>query len=650
MRNSIILMSLSIFFTLILPTLAGHINSVQGTVSQAIGSPQIEVYHENVINEFERPTPTYSKESGLYPDPDLTQESHLSFSRIDPLVQLPDHSAYIDAFLSGNSLLSPKELWMLIQNQTGNICEDINTANASVLQRVKGIGRAKAQAIIAYRNQHGPFQSLDELRNVRGIGPATVENFREAGFCVQGATSTTEIESNQSSSEENNSNTSVNNCENVNTANASDLQRVSRIGSVRAQAIIDYRNQHGPFQSLDELTRVRGIGAATIENFRRAGFCVKASTEASYYPTTPATPKQISSNNSTTKNNNCYNINTANSATLQRVRGIGPVKARAISDYRDQHGPFRSLDELTRVRGIGPATLENFRRSGFCVSTSTNASSHPDSQSYAQLEGLDPTDNACEDINSASAATLQHVGGIDSASARAIVEYRNQYGPFTSLSSLHEIVGLDPDTVDHLQDSGFCFDTFSTTIDSTDFLPNQPNKPPPHTSPPTYHRGLYGGWLDTDNDCQNTRQEILIAESRVEASLDATGCFVTAGEWHDPYLDSLITDPSMIDIDHFIPLAEVHRSGGAKWDASTRFSFGNDLSENGILIPVSASANRSKGDRDPANWLPPNEAYHCQYVNRWVALKSKWRLTMDFSERQAVTDIQEECSSIVHVP
>ena len=643
MKNSKTLISLSTIIPLILPILSGLANPIPEIMSPSIGEASTGRDYENAIIEFEISTPPNSQGKGLYPSPDLTRKSHLSFSRIDLFVHQPNNSTYINTSLIEKSLLSPKEIWTWTRSQSGNICEDINTANASVLQRVRGIGRVKAQAIIAYRNQHGPFRSLDELTNVKGIGPATVENFRMAGFCVQGATSTTEIQSSQSSSEENNSNTTANICDNVNTANAEDLQRVSRIGAVRAQAIIAYRNQHGPFQSLDELTRVRGIGTATIENFRRAGFCVKASIEAGNYPAAPA---QISSNNSTSTNNNCYNINTANAATLQRVLGIGPVKAQAITDYRNQHGLFRSLDELTRVRGIGPATLETFRRAGFCVSTPTSASGSADSQSNAQSDDLDPTDNICENINTASVATFQRVSGIGPVKAQAITDYRNQHGPFRSLDELTRVRGIGPVTLESFRRAGFCATT-STSTDSADLFSNHLNIPSRRTAPLTYHRSLYGGWLDTDNDCQNTRQEILIAESRVEASLDETGCIVIAGEWHDPYLDSLITDPSVIDIDHFIPLAEVHRSGGAKWDDSTRYSFGNDLSKNGVLIPVSASANRSKGDRDPANWLPTNTAYHCQYIDRWVALKETWRLTMDYAEHQAVMDIQDDCGSNV---
>lgn len=54
-------------------------------------------------------------------------------------------------------------------------------------------------------------------------------------------------------------------------------------------------------------------------------------------------------------------INTAQQSELEAVRGIGPVKARAIIDHRKMHGPFRSLDDLDDVRGFGKATIEKLR-------------------------------------------------------------------------------------------------------------------------------------------------------------------------------------------------------------------------------------------------------------------------------------------------
>ena len=56
---------------------------------------------------------------------------------------------------------------------------DINTADVYDLQRLPGIGEKRAQDIIAYREEHGPFQTLDGLTDVSGIGPVILDNLRE---------------------------------------------------------------------------------------------------------------------------------------------------------------------------------------------------------------------------------------------------------------------------------------------------------------------------------------------------------------------------------------------------------------------------------------------------------------------------------------
>jgi competence protein ComEA len=55
------------------------------------------------------------------------------------------------------------------------------------------------------------------------------------------------------------------------------------------------------------------------------------------------------------------NINTATEPELESLTGVGPVTANAIIQYRTEHGPFASVDDLLNVSGIGPATLEELR-------------------------------------------------------------------------------------------------------------------------------------------------------------------------------------------------------------------------------------------------------------------------------------------------
>lgn len=60
-------------------------------------------------------------------------------------------------------------------------------------------------------------------------------------------------------------------------------------------------------------------------------------------------------------------------------------------------------------------------------------------------------------------------------------------------------------------------------------------------------------------------------------TLDDRGCRAVSREWWDLYIGQTFTDPSRLDIDHFIPLAEAHRSGADTWTPEQRQSFANDL-------------------------------------------------------------------------
>lgn len=66
------------------------------------------------------------------------------------------------------------------------------------------------------------------------------------------------------------------------------------------------------------------------------------------------------------ENTRMMNINTASITELTTLPGIGEVKARAIVDYRENHGPFKSVEELMMVSGIGEKTYEKLREK-ICV-------------------------------------------------------------------------------------------------------------------------------------------------------------------------------------------------------------------------------------------------------------------------------------------
>jgi competence protein ComEA len=67
------------------------------------------------------------------------------------------------------------------------------------------------------------------------------------------------------------------------------------------------------------------------------------------------------------------NVNTANDYELAMLPGIGPATAAAIIDWRATHGPFRSLEDLEQVKGIGPKTIEAIRPHAMCAAVTETA-------------------------------------------------------------------------------------------------------------------------------------------------------------------------------------------------------------------------------------------------------------------------------------
>jgi hypothetical protein len=118
-----------------------------------------------------------------------------------------------------------------------------------------------------------------------------------------------------------------------------------------------------------------------------------------------------------------------------------------------------------------------------------------------------------------------------------------------------------------------------------------------------YERSLFKHWIDADKDRCDTRKEVLIQEA-VELPKLGRGCVLNGGQWISSYDALATTDYSTLDIDHMIPLAEAWRSGAWKWSPAQREAFANDLTDSRVLIAVTASLNRQKGDQDPSTWLP----------------------------------------------
>ncbi|MBM4392006.1 MAG: helix-hairpin-helix domain-containing protein [Deltaproteobacteria bacterium] len=164
--------------------------------------------------------------------------------------------------------------WLFALALAGELM-DINKADAAALESLPGIGESTAANIIAYRDQNGPFTSIDQLDAVSGIGEKTMEKLRplvtvsEGAGAKSGDDGATVTAGSAAASEAAATATTAAGCPvNINTASAAGLDVLPGIGDAKAAEIIAYREANGAFASCDGLDAVSGIGPATVDKLR----------------------------------------------------------------------------------------------------------------------------------------------------------------------------------------------------------------------------------------------------------------------------------------------------------------------------------------------------------------------------------------------
>lgn len=169
-------------------------------------------------------------------------------------------------------------------------------------------------------------------------------------------------------------------------------------------------------------------------------------------------------------------------------------------------------------------------------------------------------------------------------------------------------------------------------------IAEQPSDP----AEPYNRKKHFGGWKRVPKTCMNVRAHILIRDSTTEVGMRPSGCTVDSGSWNDPYTGKVFTDAEDLDIDHFVPLKNAYISGGWQWNRQKICRYGNFMRNNYHLIPSHKSENRRKSDLTPADYLPPNANFHCEYAVRWLKIKTIWGLVMMPPEAAAIQKVIRE--------
>lgn len=151
----------------------------------------------------------------------------------------------------------------------------------------------------------------------------------------------------------------------------------------------------------------------------------------------------------------------------------------------------------------------------------------------------------------------------------------------------------------------------------------------------------FGGWIrgsDGDNSCLNTRSKVLVRDSVSNVTYANSGCSVQSGDWDDPYSAIEIKQAHDVQIDHFVPLKNAYMTGAYQWDFNKRCLYANFLANKFHLLAVSGHENISKSDSSPAEYMPPNKSYTCQYLKQWLLVKTIWGLKITPMEGEAINN------------
>ncbi|PWK52827.1 HNH endonuclease [Pleionea mediterranea] len=156
-----------------------------------------------------------------------------------------------------------------------------------------------------------------------------------------------------------------------------------------------------------------------------------------------------------------------------------------------------------------------------------------------------------------------------------------------------------------------------------------------------YDRKEWPHWIDTNNDCQNTRAELLIEHSLIEVKFrNNKRCSVISGRWYDHYSGKTWNKAGDVDIDHIVPLKWAHGHGGQHWSKQLKRTFAND--HHNLLI-VEDGLNQEKGAKGPDLWMPPNHPFRCDYVKKFDFIVKKYELNYAPSEKRIIDRMITRC-------
>jgi len=300
---------------------------------------------------------------------------------------------------------------------------DLNNAAQAELETLKGVGPALAAKIIAAR----PFKSVDDMKNVSGIGESTFADLKDL-VTVHAAQATETGTTANSTTAKGTEKTEAEKLININTADKAALEALPGIGPALADKIIAAR----PFKSVADLKNVKGIGQAAFTKIESLVTVEKPKAKRTASTGTAAGTTSTSKTAATqAASTEPLDLNTADKTALEALPGIGPALADKIIAAR----PFKKVEDLINVKGIGQAKFDAIKDMVEIGQPET-----------AVNPKLKPGQTI--NINTATLEQLDSLLGIGPVKAKAIVAGR----PYAKIEDIMKVKGIKEKTFAKIKD------------------------------------------------------------------------------------------------------------------------------------------------------------------------------------------------------
>lgn len=240
----------------------------------------------------------------------------------------------------------------------------------------------------------------------------------------------------------------------INTADTAIWRSLPGIGPVLSRRIVRYRDAIGGFQEAEDLLRVYGLPEETFDELRPFLQVIKETKPPKREGALP--PKWVA--------NEPVDLNTADTALLNTLPGIGPTLAERIVKFRAAKKGFERVEELKAVYGLSPQTYAQLEPRLYIeqetfaalrnITASTNNTIQHENQRLIASRGI--TEEApppparpttLVNLNTASEAELQAIPGLSSVFAARIVKLRSSMGFWADANMLVFLYGMTPENV-----------------------------------------------------------------------------------------------------------------------------------------------------------------------------------------------------------